>query len=134
MGAVLVKDEHVLLIRRANEPFKDFWDFPGGFLNCGEHPESGLKREVFEELNVNMEIAELIGFYMDNYGESGESTLNIYYSGSIVNGSMYPNSEVSEVRWFDLQKLPQNLAFNHAQFVLSDWSRSNGNVNSKSSS
>jgi len=42
VGAVLVKDTQILLIRRANEPFKDFWDFPGGFLNYGEHPEQGL--------------------------------------------------------------------------------------------
>ncbi len=60
---------------------------------------------------------------MDYYGEPKESTLNIYYTGQIVNGSMCPKSEIREARWFDLQKLPSNFAFDHAQSVLSDWSK-----------
>ncbi len=78
-----------------------------------------------------MEISGLIGFYMDYYGESEESTLNIYYAGHIVNGSMYAKSEIHEVRWFGLKELPANFAFNHAQLVLSDWSKSNGRVKSR---
>jgi 8-oxo-dGTP diphosphatase len=130
-GAVLVREKQILLIRRANEPFKDFWDFPGGFLNYGEHPVEGLKREVFEELNVKIKVAGLIGFYMDFYGESKESTLNIYYSCQIVNGALHPKSEIRDARWFDLHRLPENIAFNHAREVLRDWSKMNGGVNSQ---
>jgi 8-oxo-dGTP diphosphatase len=120
VGAVLVKDAQVLLIRRAEEPFRDFWDFPGGFLNYDEHPVDGLKREVFEELNLQIEVDRLIGLYMDFYGDSKESTLNIYFTGQIVNGSPFPKSEIREVQWFDLQKLPNNFAFNHALRVFKD--------------
>jgi 8-oxo-dGTP diphosphatase len=130
----VVQNEQILLICRAHEPFKNFWDFPGGFLNYGEHPLQGLQREVFEELNIKIEATGLIGFYMDFYGlpaewqagESRESTLNIYYSCEIVNGAPRPKAEIREARWFDLHKLPEKFAFNHARAVLRDWSKMNG--------
>jgi ADP-ribose pyrophosphatase YjhB (NUDIX family) len=79
VGAVIVKYNKVLLVRRAREPFKNHWDFPGGFLECGEHPHGGLKREVAEELRISIKIISLLGIYPDQYGAGGESTLNIYY-------------------------------------------------------
>jgi NADH pyrophosphatase NudC (nudix superfamily) len=40
---------HVLLARRANDPFKGYWDLPGGFLEEGEHPLDAIRRELREE-------------------------------------------------------------------------------------
>lgn len=74
----------------------------------------------------------MIGCYLDRYGQSGESTLNIYYVAQILSGEMYPKSETREVRWFDVELPPSHFAFNHAQLVLRDWRKSNGNGNIKS--
>jgi len=46
VGAVIVKNEKILLTRRAYEPYQNHWDFPGGFLESGENPERGLRREL----------------------------------------------------------------------------------------
>ncbi|NIR49687.1 NUDIX domain-containing protein [candidate division KSB1 bacterium] len=120
-GAVIAKNGDILLIRRANEPYKNCWDFPGGFLEFDEHPEDGLIREVSEELDIKIQVSGLIGLYMDHYGSQKESTLNIYYTCNILNGSITPNHEVSEAKWFSLREVPTNFAFKHAKLVLRDW-------------
>lgn len=121
VGAVIANNGKVLLIRRANLPYRDFWDFPGGFLDFNEHPEIGLKREVSEELGVEVAVSRLVGLYMDFYRTPKESTLNIYYTCNVTKGEIAPQEEVAEVRWFELTRLPKRLAFNHIESVLEDW-------------
>jgi ADP-ribose pyrophosphatase YjhB (NUDIX family) len=121
VGAFIVKNGKVLLMRRANEPFKNYWDYPGGFLECGENPHDGLKREVVEELNLGVEIVRIIGIYPDTYGPEGDATLNIYYLCKISNGAIDPQAEVAEARWFVLNDPPPNLAFRHAKLVLNEY-------------
>lgn len=58
--AVIVGNGKVLLIRRANKPFKNYWDFPGGFLECNEHPKDGLKRELAEELKIRVKVIRFL--------------------------------------------------------------------------
>ncbi len=62
-GALVVREHAVLLVRRALEPFKDYWDIPGGFLEAGEHPEEGARREVLEETGLEVKITGLHGIY-----------------------------------------------------------------------
>ena len=65
--AALVLDENgrVLLGRRAFEPFKGRWDTPGGFLEEGEHPLDGLRRELREETGLEVEPVDFLGAWMD---------------------------------------------------------------------
>ena len=55
-GALIVRDGCVLLVKRAVEPFKDYWDLPGGFLEAGEHPRDGMLREVREETGLDVRV------------------------------------------------------------------------------
>jgi NADH pyrophosphatase NudC (nudix superfamily) len=57
-GALIVKENRVLLVLRAVEPFKGCWDIPGGFLEAGEHPYDGMLREVKEETGLEIEIID----------------------------------------------------------------------------
>ena len=54
---VVVEDEagRVLLARRAIEPYRGMWDTPGGYLEEGEHPLDGLRRELLEETGLTVE-------------------------------------------------------------------------------
>ncbi|MCG3118520.1 MAG: NADH pyrophosphatase [bacterium] len=118
VGAVILQNGKVLLVRRANEPFKNHWDFPGGFLECGERAEDGLKREVGEELTVGVKIIRVLGIYPDTYGPGGEATLNIYYYCKILPGNIVPQIEIAEAEWFAINALPAPLAFGHVKLVL----------------
>jgi ADP-ribose pyrophosphatase YjhB (NUDIX family) len=60
VGAVVVDQGRVLLVRRGNEPMKGCWTLPGGLLELGETLLDGVIREVREETGLSVEIVELI--------------------------------------------------------------------------
>jgi NAD+ diphosphatase len=115
---------HVLLARRADEPFKGRWDLPGGFLEEGEHPLDGIRRELLEETGLEVEPLAFIGFWMDRYPYETHTaaTLNLYWTARIVRGSPSPADDVSELAWFQPDELPADgeLAF-HVGDVLRTW-------------
>ena len=63
VGAVVFKDNQILMIRRANEPGVGRWSIPGGRQELGETTEQGARREVLEETGIDCEILGLIGVY-----------------------------------------------------------------------
>ncbi len=120
-GALVVQHDSVLLVKRGIEPFKDHWDIPGGFLQPGEHPEDGVRREVFEETGLEVRLKELHGIYIDQYDDDPRPTLNIYYLAEPVGGVPRPSSDAVELTWFTWDHIPERIAFAHAPRVLADW-------------
>jgi len=84
VGAIIFEKGKVLLSKRAGRPFKNYWDVPGGFLEAGEHPEEGIKREIFEETGLKIKPMRIIGVFMDTYGKGGIRTLNIHFEADLV--------------------------------------------------
>lgn len=118
-AGVLVLDQgNLLLVRRAIEPFKGYWDIPGGFLEAGEHPEAGAIREVQEETGLLVKPVEMLGIFIDTYGQSGEYTLNLCYVAEVVGGQPRAAGDVSGLHWFDLLALPDRVAFNWSAEAL----------------
>lgn len=110
-SALIVDQDKLLLVKRAI-PHKGMWDIPGGFLELGEHPEDGVKREMKEELGINIIINKFIGIVMDRYGDNDNIwTLNIFYEARIANGVPTPASDVCEYKWFSVEDLPDKMAF-----------------------
>lgn len=124
--AVVVDEEgRVLLGRRALEPDKGLWDLPGGFVDEGEHPLDGLRRELREETGLEVDPHEFLGVWMDRYGydSSAASTLNLYWTARVLSGEMNAADDVAELRWFAPDELPrpEELAFEVNEKVLSYW-------------
>lgn len=119
--AVVLGDEHgVLLGRRCIDPGAGLWSFPAGYVNRGEVLEEAAQREVLEELGLAVRLTGLVGVY----SERGEAVVLIVYSGEAEAGEARPDRhEVSEVRRFALDALPDDLAFPHDRQVLADWNR-----------
>jgi len=101
----------ILLTRRGIEPFKGYWDMPGGFLRDGEDPRAGVKREIREELGVECEPEELFDIFVDTYGEYEVYTFNVCYIVRLGPGELTPSDDVVEARWFPLDRVPSKLAF-----------------------
>jgi ADP-ribose pyrophosphatase YjhB (NUDIX family) len=124
-GALCVDDGRVLLARRAVAPFQGYWDVPGGFLEEGEDPIDGLRRELKEETGLEVEPERFLGIWMDRYGgdSTAEATLNLYWTARIVGGDAAPADDVSELRWFGRDELPMadELAFEILPLVLEAW-------------
>ena len=124
----IVRDRRVLLLRRAREPRLGGWDVPGGFLEIGEAPEDGLRREVQEELRAKLVRPQLFGAYATGYRFQNEltSVTALAYTANI-RGKLILNHENSELRWVDLREA-HGLAFRHQQTALRDlrsWMKKN---------
>jgi ADP-ribose pyrophosphatase YjhB (NUDIX family) len=107
--AALVTDDagSYLLARRAIEPYLGLWDLPGGFLDEGEGPLAGLRRELREEAGVDVEPHDFLGAFVDGYGDGGSpSVLNLVWRARILAGEPVPADDVAELRWFAPHELP----------------------------
>lgn len=123
-GALAADDAgRLLLVRRAHDPYLGCWDIPGGFCEKREHPAETAVRELREETGIAAETTGLVGMWMDDYGDTGIVTLNLYFAARITGGSESPDAaEVSELGWFGPDELPRDLAFpGHERLVLDAW-------------
>lgn len=107
VAAALVDGDRALVVIRANEPEKGRFDMPGGFLHAGEPPIEGLKREVNEELGVDVEVGErdFLGAAVHQYGEEGDWLLSLGFRGRITSGEPNPADDVAGFRWVTLDDL-----------------------------
>jgi ADP-ribose pyrophosphatase YjhB (NUDIX family) len=115
VSALLTDDGRILLSRRKFEPEAGKWDLPGGFLDEGEEPLDGLRRELREEAGVEIEPLDFAGVWADRYGGAKDAvaTLNLYWRARIVSGEPTPADDVAELRWFPIDDLPpdEEIAF-----------------------
>lgn len=57
VAAILIKDDQILIAQRApDDPLAGLWEFPGGKVEEGEHPEQSLVREMREEFCIDVEV------------------------------------------------------------------------------
>lgn len=93
----------------------------GGFLNYGEHPYDGAKREAKEETGLDVEIVDDLGIFMDVYGDGQEATLNMCFVARVVSGSMEANDDIEELRWFSVDEIPEDIAFENGKRMIEAW-------------
>ncbi len=115
---LLVRDGKVLLGRRGIEPALGLWDLPGGFLEEGEEPLDGLRREFLEETGLEVEPLEWIGAYVDPY--LSRSVLGLTWLVT-AEGKPEAADDVDELAWFGPDELPGQMAFPHQHLVLELW-------------
>lgn len=119
---VLDDDGRIMLARRAYEPDAGKWDVPGGFLEEGEDPVDGLRRELREEAGIEIDVGDFVGVFTDTYGEVSH-VLNLVWEARIAEGEPTPDDDVSELRWFPIDAMPDDveLAFRWLAKSLHDW-------------
>ncbi len=102
-----------MITRRKINPKKGSLDIPGGYLEDGENPVAGLRREISEELGVQLSHIKLFGVYTDTYYEKYRFyTLNLAYTCRIAKGKPRPMDDVAEIVWLDKRIIQGNkLAF-----------------------
>lgn len=61
VGAVLISDKRILLVKRGSEPGKGLWSIPGGAIEAGENIYEAARRELYEETGISAEPVGVIG-------------------------------------------------------------------------
>lgn len=105
----VVRDQEgrILLTRRAIPPYLGKWVMPGGKIDLGEPITAALKREVLEEVGLEVHVEGLVDVYeIVPSNEHLEHYVILYYLAVTRGGDLVPNSnEISEVIWADRNSL-----------------------------
>jgi len=110
-------DGRVWLLRRAFDPGKDLWTFPGGFVDLGESVEEAARRETDEEMRIGVELGGLVGVY----SREDDRIVLIVYAGRAL-ARPRTTEEALEVRGFARDEVPwDELAFWSTEVALRDF-------------
>lgn len=109
----------VLLTRRNIPPFLGSWHFPGSFILKNEPIADAQRRVARDELGLELDgdiSLPLLGAFDDLDGDPRGHVVDLAYKLTIGDPSQIkPTKETSEVRFFDKDKLPQDIGFNHRE-------------------
>ncbi len=110
VGAIIIEDSRVLLVKRAHPPLQAQWSIPGGVLEVGELVREAAVREAREETGLIVEPVELLGVY-DRVVRDLEKRVQYHYVlidflCRRVGGELAAASDAAEVRWFTREELP----------------------------
>lgn len=106
----------VLLIQRKNNPYKEMWALPGGFVNIDETLEEGVVRELQEETGLkDIKLKQLHAFSTVDRDPRGR-TIGVAFWGFTTNenSTVKGGDDASEAKWFSIDNLPK-LAFDHQE-------------------
>lgn len=110
-------EQQILLIKRKNDPFKDCWALPGGFVDENEDLEQAAIRELVEETQVKVSHLEQIGAFGKPYRDPRGHMVSIAYFGKVATNTIaIAADDAKEIGWFSVTNLP-SLAFDHSAII-----------------
>jgi 8-oxo-dGTP diphosphatase len=110
VGAIIIENARVVLVKRRHPPLQDQWSIPGGVLEVGELVREAAVREAHEETGLTVEPGGLLGVY-DRILRDPEKRVQYHYVlidflCRRVAGDLAAGSDAAEVRWFTRDELP----------------------------
>ena len=107
-----------ILIKRKNEPFKDCWALPGGFVEYGESVETAAIREAKEETSIDVELEGLVNVYSKPDRDPRGHTVTVAYIAKGDFESRKADSDASDINVFSIEQLDEiDIAFDHAKII-----------------
>ncbi|KYC45472.1 MAG: ADP-ribose pyrophosphatase [Candidatus Methanofastidiosum methylothiophilum] len=113
---IILIGNKLVLIKRENEPFKDCFAIPGGFVEYGETVETAAIREAKEETGLDVKNLSFFRVYSDPDRDPRGHTISIVFNGE-GKGIPKAGDDARELYLFDLDKIPDNLAFDHNKII-----------------
>ena len=124
-GVMMLKDGKLLLGKRHDDPEKassllngaGTWTMPGGKLDFGETFGDGAKREVLEETGIKLNKLDVICVNQDMIETAHFITIGLFSDNFAGQPRVMEPDEITEWRWFDLNKLPKPIYFPSAKVL-----------------
>jgi len=111
VGAIIVEDNRVLLIKRGKAPLLGEWSIPGGMLELGETLRQGAEREALEETGLVVRANDLLGVFDRIIRDDGKRTLYHYvlidFLCRKISGDVQAAGDASEARWYSQHEVPR---------------------------
>lgn len=104
IGAIVINNDELLMVQRANDPGKGLWSLPGGRVEHGEYLADALRREVREETGLEVEVGELAGI-LEVPGTELHYVILDYHATLTGSAEPVPGSDASDVRWVPLKEV-----------------------------
>ena len=118
VGVLAVRDDELLLVRRAVAPEIGRWSVPGGFLDAGEDPRAAAARETLAEANLVVDVGDLVDVYANP--SAGDATVFLLYRADVVGGELRAGDDAADARFFGRTGLP-GLAFASTVDAVRRW-------------
>ncbi len=112
---IIIHENNVVLIKRANHPYKGNFVLPGGFVEIEETLVNAAIREAKEETSLDIKIIKLIGIYDDPARDPRGRVVSVCYLAT-CSGTLKANSDAKEVVLMNLINIPR-LAFDHSEMI-----------------
>ena len=110
VGALIVDEGRVVLVRRGQAPLLGEWSIPGGFLEVGETLAGAAVREAREETGLIVEAGELLGVFErlvpDESGRTRYHYVLMDFLCRRLDGELSAASDAADVKWFAPEELP----------------------------
>jgi len=128
VGAIIIENSRVVLVKRAHPPLQAQWSIPGGVLEVGELVRDAAVREAREETGLTVDPGELLGVYdrvlRDPGGRVQYHYVLVDFLCRRVSGELQAADDAAAVRWFTREELPAlNLAEDTLEVVHKGFER-----------
>ncbi len=125
-AAVFIEEEgRVLLVQRANEPYKGWWMLPAGYVEYGEDAAETAVREAMEETGLVVEITGVRGIHFGAGDPRGASHLAVF-NAHRHQGTPTAGDDAADARWFAPAEVPERIAFDAHRKTLGQWLKGQG--------
>jgi ADP-ribose pyrophosphatase YjhB (NUDIX family) len=105
----LLKNNELLLAKRIGS-YEEMWCIPCGHVEYDEDVRVVAKREFKEETGLDVDIGSVFAVH-SNFHNPEKQTVGIWFRGTYIGGKLEAGSDVSEVRFFPPDNLPEEMAF-----------------------
>lgn len=105
VSAIIRKEGKLLLTKEILESGNEYWIFPGGGVEFGESLEEAVKREIKEELGIDIEIEKLMGFKEAIFPKYNYHTVIFFFLANPLKEPSVNDKKILEARYFHFQEI-----------------------------